>query len=192
MQKEAESRCRLLRAAAEQTLVTQMEGAKGTDSRGHMWEVVSSCPLCSGQKESTGLTVFVGTSRYCWNFCMFPVLKTWTDKGGTTIRKRPVGTCHWIGSFPCLYTDTNEGNHVNAWHYRLWILKQTVKRETALLSLLQQDLQLILYPLLSLWLVCWGESCVDHKCHCTPSLWTRHLFRWPLGIFTCNFKCSEA
>lgn len=53
-QKETESMCRLLRAAEEQTLVTQREGAKGTDSRGPMWGALSSCPLCTGQKESTG------------------------------------------------------------------------------------------------------------------------------------------
>lgn len=46
----------------------------------------------------TGLTVFVGKSIifwYWWYFCVCPVLRTWTDKGGTAIRKRPVGMCHW-------------------------------------------------------------------------------------------------
>lgn len=76
---------------------------QGTDTRGHMWEALSSCPFCTGQKESTGLIVFVVVKSifffflYCWYFGMFPVLKTWTEKGGTTIRKRPVGICRWVG-----------------------------------------------------------------------------------------------
>lgn len=61
------------------------------------------------------LTVFVGKAIifwYCWHFYMFLALKTWTDEGG----KRPVGLCHWIGSFPCLFRDTEEGNLADAWH----------------------------------------------------------------------------
>lgn len=53
---------------------------------------------------------------YCWYFSMFLVLKTWTDNEGRAIRKRPVGMCHCVGPFPCLFTDTKEGNLAGVWH----------------------------------------------------------------------------
>lgn len=168
MQKETESRCRLLRAAADQTLVTQVEGAKGTDSRAHMWETLSTLHeterelrarcVCQEIHNFLILLVFLYVSNFDSNFENMD----WQRKDSYQEKATfyvplgcvMVGMCLWVGSFSCLFTDTKEGNLADAWHCSPWI--QTVKREPALLSPLNQDLQAILHPLLSLWLVCWG------------------------------------
>lgn len=159
-------------------------------SQGHKWQWYGSATHVRAhsllaisaldRKRAQGSPCLVGHPGIAEISMWLQLWKLGLTKEGQLLGKGQLVCAIWFNYFPAgqpsLYTDTEGGNIAYAWQYSLWILNQTLKREVAPLSLLHQELQVVLYPLLSLWFVCWGESCTDHKCQHIPSPWTRQLF----------------